>query len=82
MHSNTNQPICITDAAGDEVKDDGTKLCEADCMYDGAMLASEIRSMWNLSVLHQSGRNLIVSVSAVLYTIYIYTVYSYIYIPL
>ena len=56
VHGGTNQPICIRDAAGDEVANDDTKLCDDDCMYDGAKLESEIRSVWSLIVLHQGGR--------------------------
>jgi len=56
VHGGTNQPICIKDATDDEVPDDSTKLCNADCMYDGATLVSEIRSVWSLMILHQGGR--------------------------
>lgn len=53
VHGGTNQPICIKDVTGDEVPDDNVKLCEADCMYDGVTLVSEIRSRWSLMILHQ-----------------------------
>ena len=68
-HGGTSQPICIKDAVGDELLNDDTKLCDSECLYDGATLASEIRSVWTLLVLHQGGRggsqSLTVSVPAV-----------------
>ena len=69
VHGGNSQPICIKDVTGDEVLDDNTKLCDADCMYDGVTLVSEIRSVWSLIVLHQGGRGgsqtLTISVPAV-----------------
>ena len=68
VHGGTNQPICIKDITGDEVPDDDTQLCNADCMYDGVTLVSEIRSLWTLMVLHQGrsgSQTITVSVPAV-----------------
>ena len=73
VHGGTNQPICIKNVAKDEVPDDNTKLRDADCMYDGATLVSEIRAPWSLMVLISGGRGgsqtLTVTVPAVWYNV-------------
>ena len=78
VHGSTNQPICIKDITGDEVPGDNTKLCNADCMYDGVTLVTEIRSHWSLMVLHQGGRGgsqtITVTVPAVWYNVYVVTI--------
>ena len=66
IHDGISKPICIKDGSGDIVPDDDTKLCDADCMYDGVTLVTEIRSHWSLIVLHQGGSStLTISVSVV-----------------
>ena len=67
MHDGTSQPICIMDAAEDEVSNDDTKLCNANYLYDGAILVSQIETFWNLMVLVQNNgsQNLTISVPRV-----------------